>query len=111
MDAKERYFWDLTGHLVVPQVLSPGEIAEANEAIDYYTREILKIQDSDNLPGRPDVRATTVVRTSNKQQASLFPGNAFAVFRSLQRKCSSIPSTGIAQIQIHHTRRPQILQK
>ena len=66
MDAKERYFWDLTGHLVVPQVLSPDEVAEANEAIDYYTREILKIQDSDDLPGRPDVQANTVVRTSNQ---------------------------------------------
>ena len=66
MDAKERYFWDLTGHLVVPQVLSPDEVAEANEAIDYYTREILKIQDSDDLPGRPDVHANTVVRTSNQ---------------------------------------------
>lgn len=66
MDAKERYFWDLTGHLVVPQILTPDEVKKANEAIDYYTREILKTKDANNLPGRPDIQADTVVRTSNK---------------------------------------------
>ena len=185
MDAKERYFWDLTGHLVVPQVLSPDEIAEANEAIDpYYTREILKIQDSDDLPGRPDVRTNKVVRTSNKHPYFLempspysdpfrkmlahpqivsrlnkMCGRGFrldhgpeligrqrrrwspvarigrppqtlcglsqskwrnalrrrhgllSTVRRRQRRWRICRCTGIAQIQIRHTRRPQILQK
>lgn len=34
MDAKERYFWDLTGYLIVRNVLTPEEIAAANAAID-----------------------------------------------------------------------------
>ena len=36
MDTKERYFWDLTGHLIVPQVLSPDEVKAANDAIDHF---------------------------------------------------------------------------
>lgn len=35
MDQRERYFWDLTGYLVVPGVLTAEEIDEANQAIDY----------------------------------------------------------------------------
>jgi len=66
MAAKERYFWDLRGHLVVPQVLTPDEVKEANDAIDYYTQEILKKENEENLPGRPDLHADLVVRTSNK---------------------------------------------
>jgi hypothetical protein len=66
MDAKERYFWDLTGHLIVPQVLSPDEVKAANDAIDHYTQEILKKEDDNNLPGKPQVQADTVVRTSNQ---------------------------------------------
>ena len=34
MDAKERYFWDITGYLVVKNVLSTEELKIANEAID-----------------------------------------------------------------------------
>ncbi len=34
MDANERYFWDLTGYLVVRNVLTRQEVAEANAAID-----------------------------------------------------------------------------
>ncbi len=34
MDHRERYFWDLTGYLVVPEVLTPEEMAAANQAID-----------------------------------------------------------------------------
>ncbi len=33
-DQRERYFWDLTGYLIVRGVLTPAEIASANEAID-----------------------------------------------------------------------------
>ena len=35
MDQRERYFWDLTGYLVVPQVLRPAQIDRANQAIDH----------------------------------------------------------------------------
>ena len=66
MDAKEKYFWDLTGHLVVPQLLTPEEVKEANDAIDYYTQEVLKKGKEENLPGSPDVHKDLVVRTSNK---------------------------------------------
>ena len=34
MDERERYFWDLTGYLIVKDVLTPEELAVANEAID-----------------------------------------------------------------------------
>ena len=40
MDEKERYFWDLTGYLIVRNVLTPDEIAWANDAIDHYADEI-----------------------------------------------------------------------
>jgi hypothetical protein len=32
MDAKERYFWDLTGFLVLRNVLSKKELKAANDA-------------------------------------------------------------------------------
>ena len=46
MDAKERYFWDVTGYLVVKNVLSTEELEVANEAIDYCADRIN--QDEDN---------------------------------------------------------------
>ena len=35
MDDRERYFWDLTGHLLVKGVLGPEELRRANEGVDY----------------------------------------------------------------------------
>jgi hypothetical protein len=35
MDKKERYFWDLTGYLVLRGVLSTSEIKQVNSALDY----------------------------------------------------------------------------
>ena len=35
MDAKERYFWDITGYLVVRNVLTPEDLKAANETLDY----------------------------------------------------------------------------
>lgn len=35
MTRKERYFWDLNGHLVVRNVLKPAQVRAANDAIDY----------------------------------------------------------------------------
>jgi hypothetical protein len=37
MDARERYFWDLTGYLVVKGVLSKEEVEQANEIVDRYS--------------------------------------------------------------------------
>ncbi len=50
MDARERYFWDLTGYIVVRNVLNPDQIAAANEAIDVH-RDRMRIAD-DNLGAR-----------------------------------------------------------
>ena len=34
MDERERYCWDLTGYLIVRQVLKADELAAANVAVD-----------------------------------------------------------------------------
>ena len=39
-DRRERYFWDLTGYLIVRAVLTPEEVAAANTAIDTLTKQI-----------------------------------------------------------------------
>ncbi len=46
MDATERYFWDLTGYLIVRNVLNEAEINQANEAIDQCAQQMQ--QDEDN---------------------------------------------------------------
>ncbi len=40
MDAKERYYWDLTGHLIVRNILSPKEIDEVNDALEIVIRGV-----------------------------------------------------------------------
>ena len=40
MDKRERYFWDLTGYLILRNVLTANEIAAANEAIDHSADQI-----------------------------------------------------------------------
>ena len=50
MDARERYFWDLTGYIVVKNVLNSNQVAAANEAIDLH-RDRIRIAD-DNLGAR-----------------------------------------------------------
>ena len=40
MDSKERYFWDLTGYLVVRNVLSSDKLKAANDALDHYADHI-----------------------------------------------------------------------
>ncbi|MCH8292434.1 phytanoyl-CoA dioxygenase family protein [Candidatus Poribacteria bacterium] len=42
MDEQERYFWDLTGYLIVRNVLTPDELADANEAFEYCREKIPK---------------------------------------------------------------------
>jgi len=39
LDAQERYFWDLTGYLIVRNVLSPEQITAADAALDYCHAE------------------------------------------------------------------------
>ena len=52
MDAKERYFWDLTGYLVVRGVLSKPEIDEVNRALDHVIATGGINTDSDNRGAR-----------------------------------------------------------
>ena len=40
MTDRERYFWDLSGYLILRGVLDPAEIAAANAAIDHYAGSI-----------------------------------------------------------------------
>jgi hypothetical protein len=40
MNARDRYHWDLTGHLILRGVLTPEEVKAANDAIDYCSDEI-----------------------------------------------------------------------
>ena len=67
MDKRERYFWDLTGYLVLRQVLSPNEIKAANEANEWYAKKVVDMsQDPGQRPGRPRIENGVVVRTSNQ---------------------------------------------
>ena len=65
MNKHERYFWDLTGFLVVPQVLDADEVAEANEAINAYSELLLKQGVDAVKEGKEQVYMGTVVRTDN----------------------------------------------
>jgi ectoine hydroxylase-related dioxygenase (phytanoyl-CoA dioxygenase family) len=40
MSDEEKYFFDLTGYLIVRGALSPEEVAECNAAIDHYAEDI-----------------------------------------------------------------------
>ena len=40
MSDEEKYFFDLSGYLVVHDALRPEEVAECNEAIEHYTDAI-----------------------------------------------------------------------
>ena len=46
MNAKERHFWDVTGYLVIKNVLSTEELSAANEAIDYCADRIGQAEDN-----------------------------------------------------------------
>jgi ectoine hydroxylase-related dioxygenase (phytanoyl-CoA dioxygenase family) len=65
MNAREKYFWDLTGYLVVRQVLTSDEIAEANEAIDGYSRQLIEQGVDAEVQGKEQVFGGVVVRTTN----------------------------------------------
>lgn len=57
MNAEERYFWDLTGYLIVRGVLSVAEIEEVNRALDFAAAAVAARKeptgDSEELAGSP----------------------------------------------------------
>ena len=65
MDERERYFWDLTGYLVVRDVLTKDEVREANEAIDDYSKQLLREGMDNSDRGKRKVLGGKVVRTDN----------------------------------------------
>jgi len=58
MDAKERYFWDLTGYLVVKNVLTTEELETANAAIDYCADRINQGEDNQGVGDSTFLRGT-----------------------------------------------------
>ncbi|HIB92426.1 TPA: hypothetical protein EYO57_35465 [Candidatus Poribacteria bacterium] len=58
MDAKERYFWDLTGYLVVKNVLDTEELETANAAIDYCADRINQGEDNKGVGDSTFLRGT-----------------------------------------------------
>jgi ectoine hydroxylase-related dioxygenase (phytanoyl-CoA dioxygenase family) len=69
MTNKERYYWDLNGHLVVRNVLSAKELKAANDAIDYLADRCANGTDeeSDFLRenAQPSWMGETLTRTRN----------------------------------------------
>tara|TARA_A100001037_G_C15147145_1_gene636865 strand:- start:782 stop:1696 length:915 start_codon:yes stop_codon:yes gene_type:complete len=65
VNARDRYFWDLTGYLVLKSVLDPGEAEEANQAIDAYAEQLLAAGASDEVQGKEQVFDGQLVRTTN----------------------------------------------
>lgn len=65
MNRKERYYWDLTGFLVVRDVLSTDEVLEANDAIDAYSKQLLAQGVDEVKEGKEQVFGGRVVRTDN----------------------------------------------
>ena len=49
MTDDEKYLFDLTGYLVLEQVLAPEEVARCNEAIDLHAERL--VEDERSLAG------------------------------------------------------------
>ena len=58
MDARERYFWDLNGYLVVRNVLTPDEIDAANAAIDASVERMQQNEDNHGAQNSIALRGT-----------------------------------------------------
>jgi ectoine hydroxylase-related dioxygenase (phytanoyl-CoA dioxygenase family) len=56
MTDKEKYLWDLNGHLIVRDVLSQEEIDEVNQALDYARRDV---KDRPQTTGGDSLRGTS----------------------------------------------------
>ncbi|MCH8292433.1 phytanoyl-CoA dioxygenase family protein [Candidatus Poribacteria bacterium] len=68
MDEHERYFWDLTGYLIVRNVLTADELAAANEAVDHYTDRIRIGEDNGGARDSQFLRGTGRPTLSNLLQ-------------------------------------------
>ena len=70
MTAKERYYWDLTGYLVLRDVFPQADVEAANEAIDYLG-EVVQSDDKNSevellrQRSRPSVENGILTRTTN----------------------------------------------
>jgi ectoine hydroxylase-related dioxygenase (phytanoyl-CoA dioxygenase family) len=69
LDARERYYWDLTGYLVLRKVLTDDEVKAANDAVDYLGDRVINGTDAESdflrEHSRPRIEDNTLVRTSN----------------------------------------------
>lgn len=62
MDARERYYWDVTGHLVVRDVLSREELNAVNNVLDYVIGTGIVHQSEDmGAVANPGIRAGDVL--------------------------------------------------
>lgn len=84
MTEREKYYWDLTGFVVLRGVLSPDEVAAANDAIDAYSRQLLEAGVGDEVQGKQAVFDGVVVRTTNAYPHFLkIPAPMSTPFRSM----------------------------
>ncbi|MCZ6676369.1 MAG: phytanoyl-CoA dioxygenase family protein [Candidatus Poribacteria bacterium] len=58
MDERELYFWDLTGYLIVRNVLTSEEVVAANEAIDHFADRIQIGEDNQGARDSETLRGT-----------------------------------------------------
>ena len=69
MTPKERYYWDLTGHLVVKGVLTATQVKAANDAIDYLADRCANGTDAESdflrESAQPRWNGDTLTRTRN----------------------------------------------
>ena len=65
MPPQERYYWDLTGHLVIPDVLTSDEVAAANESLDYLVDQLANGTDEESVSAKaPSPCGSTMCRSS-----------------------------------------------
>ena len=63
MDTRERYFWDLTGYLVVRNVLTAEELSACNAAVDHCMDRMLQGPDNGGTQGRSNALQGTGQQT------------------------------------------------
>jgi hypothetical protein len=68
MDHKERYFWDVSGHLILRGVLTKGEVKAANDAVDFCSERVRSGEDRTSRgstalkgTGRPSMGGTQLL--------------------------------------------------
>ncbi|MCZ6635169.1 MAG: phytanoyl-CoA dioxygenase family protein [bacterium] len=70
MDAKETYFWDLTGYLVLRNVLTAEEVQAANDGLDYLSEQMQSDRDDPEVNAwrehaSPSITDGILVRSRN----------------------------------------------